>query len=544
MENKTPEEMTAAQEAQETTPNVIRIDMSGYDPKLDPNSPEFDIEAYKKAIADAGGMEAMTAQLKQRLDAVQEQLQDTMLNGAALSAINDRLAEMAKSTMLENMEALSATAAEMRAAALSVVKGFTDFIQSETYQTIRQSITLIGEFLEAHREEFAALAQAGEELQDLVPYLQMELEDAKSDPQFADCTITDLFQRGFDENGEPTDSPFKQIIERAKQRKAAFESAEGAISELEQAAEELPRIQYKKTTELKTVTDKLANVFFSLTAPAATQPAVNGQRQMTPLRYEGRKSKKEITLFYDYVYNEDVLEKYGLIKKFDDFDFFVMTIIDTLYAAGNDVVSFTKIYNEMGGEGSPTSKQLEPIYYSLLKGMTTIITIDDADAQKAWKAGAGTYHEIVSPVIPVQLGNERFIANGKIANGFVKINGVSPFMQVAKPLGHITAWEKGILRLYTGRKTKRYYSVMRFLMLQIGWMRNGTRSRKILYSSLYQYTGDTTTRAQQLTRDMMYRLLDEVFKPADYITAYKEEADPTPGVVLTLSKHRQKIAGK
>ena len=221
-----------------------------------------------------------------------------------------------------------------------------------------------------------------------------------------------------------------------------------------------------------------------------------------------------------------------------------MTIIDTLYAAGNDVVSFTKIYNEMGGEGSPTTKQLEPIYYSLLKGMTTIITIDDAEAQKAWKAGAGTYHEIVSPVIPVQLGNERFIANGKIANGFVKINGVSPFMQVAKPLGHITAWEKGILRLYTGRKTKRYYSVMRFLMLQIGWMRNGTRSRKILYSALYQYTGDTTTRAQQLTRDMMYRLLDEVFKPADYITAYKEEADPTPGVVLTLSKNRLKIAGK
>ena len=39
---------------------------------------------------------------------------------------------------------------------------------------------------------------------------------------------------------------------------------------------------------------------------------------------------------------------------------------------------------------------------------------------------------------------------------------------------------------------------------------------------------------------MMYRLLDEVFKPGDYITAYKEEADPEPGVVLTLSKKRLK----
>ena len=117
-------------------------------------------------------------------------------------------------------------------------------------------------------------------------------------------------------------------------------------------------------------------------------------------------------------------------------------------------------------------------------------------------------------------------------------------MQVAKPLGHLTAWDKKILRLYTGKRTKRYYSVLRFLMLQIGWMRNGDRSNKILYSSLYQYTGDTTARAQQLARDMMYRLLDEVFKPAGYITAYREKADPSPGVVLTMSENRQRLSGK
>ena len=314
--------------------------------------------------------------------------------------------------------------------------------------------------------------------------------------------------------------------------------------EVLEADDYLLQVQYKKPTELKTITDKLARLFYSLAAPQPSAPSLNGQRQMTPLRYEGEKSKVEITLFYDYVYNEDILKKFGLTKEFDDYDFFVMSTIDNLYEAGNVVVSLTKIYNEMGGDGSPTAKQLEPIYYSLLKGLTTTITINDAETQKAWKAGTGTYHEIVSPVIPVQLGNERFIANGKIANGFVKINGVSPFMQVAKPLGHITAWEKEILRLYSGRKTKRYYSVLRYLMIQIGWMRKGTRSRKITYADLYEHTGDKSTRAQQLTRDMMYRLLDEVFKPADYITAYKEVATPTPGVILTLSSKRLKGAEK
>lgn len=439
----------------------------------------------------------------------------------------------------------------------ATINGIADTITKSLQGLVKENAVFAEneEAIAAYSE--SQLEDGPEELKAIAPFLLAEL---KADPDHADTPIEEAYRAGTDARGNLTDSPYREHIKRAQERAAvegALSRAVSSVKILRQTANEiggteaasteeiLPRVQYKRTTELKTVTDKLTNVFFSLTAPASSTPDVNGQRKMTPLRYESQKAKKEVTLFYDYVYNEDVLDKYGLSKKFDDFDFFVMTIIDTLYSAGNDLVSFTKIYNEMGGEGSPTSKQLEPIYYSVLKGLSTTITIDDAEAQKAWNTDkTGTYHEIISPVIPVQIGNERFIANGRIANGFVKINGFSPFMQVAKPLGHLTAWDKKILRLYTGKRTKRYYSVLRFLMLQIGWMRNGDRSNKILYSSLYQYTGDTTARAQQLARDMMYRLLDEVFKPAGYITAYREKADPSPGVVLTMSENRQRLSGK
>lgn len=501
MENKTPQD--EVQEVQE--PHKIIVDLSNYNPRLDPNSPEFDANKYGEMMQDAT---------------------------AKMSAMGEELTAITAENLRVGMDAVRELFATI-----------TAFVQSEQFQAIKQGIQSVTAFIEEHKGEITTLADMAEDVQDLAPFLSIELEEMKADPAFADYTLHDLFERGFDADGNPTDSPFRQLIERARQRKAEYEATEDAITEIDSAAKELPRIQYKKTTEIKTATDKLANVFFSLSAPAANA-TINGQRQMTPLRYERIKAKKEATLFYDYVYNEDVLNKYGLSKKFDDFDFFVMSIIDTLYTAGNTTVSYTKIYNEMGNEGSPTTKQLEPIYYSLLKGMTTVITIDDSEVQKAWKVGGDTYHEIVSPVIPVQLGNERFISNGRLSNGTVKINGISPFMTVAEPLGHVTAWEKDILRLYSGRKTKRYYSVMRFLMMQIGWMRNGNRSPKILYSTLYQHTGDTSTRAQQLSRDMMYRLLEEVFKPADYITAYKEEATPTPGVVLTLSNRRRKLKGR
>lgn len=315
----------------------------------------------------------------------------------------------------------------------------------------------------------------------------------------------------------------------------------------EPPGDNLPRIQYKKTTDLKTATDKLVNVFFSLSAPEP-RAAINGQVRMTgwPVRYEGRKSKKEITLFYDYSWNEETLKRYGLDKNFSDLDFFAMSACDNLFAAGNDTVSLARIYTEMGGRAEGvTGKQLEPIYYSLLKGQSTILTIDDSDVMRAWgNKQDGKYHEIISPVMPVVLGNERFIANGKLANGYVKITAFSPFRRIAEALGHITAWDKDVLRLYSGRKTKRYYSVLRFLMTQIAWMRNGTRSNKILYSSLYSHTGDTSTRDKQLARDMMYRLLNEVFIPTEYVKSYIEEAEPTPGVVLTLHKKRLQIKGK
>ena len=71
----------AAQDAQEAKeePRTIVIDTGDYDPRLDPNAPEFDIEAYRKAIADAGGMEAMTERLKGSFEAVQKKMQEDVI---------------------------------------------------------------------------------------------------------------------------------------------------------------------------------------------------------------------------------------------------------------------------------------------------------------------------------------------------------------------------------------------------------------------------------------------------------------------------------
>lgn len=500
-----PQEAIKEQEAPEAT---ITIDTAGYDPKLDPNSPEFDIQAYTAAL-DAAGDIAATLQ-------------------GATQGMQKTLAE----AFAEAAPTAAAAAAEITAAARAALRGVINFLESDSYKAIKSSIALLNEYWQTHREEIAAIAEAVTEAHSLAPFLEAEIE---ADPDLAGMTLTEAFTVGFDDDGNVIDSPFRAAIERAMQKRANFEA-------LEQAEEELLKIHYEPTTQLTTTTTRLANVFYALSAPKP-KGEIEGQRQMTAVMYEGKKSKIEIPLLYDYSYNEDTLEKYGLDKQFSDFEFLVAMVCDNLLEAGNDTFTLNKIFTELGGRSNATNEQLTPILKAILKGMSTMMHIDDYEVLKAWnKAPDAKYHEFISPVIPAIIGNERFIANGKLANGYVKMTDHTPFWRVAAPLGQVTSWDKEILRLYTGKKTPRYWSVLRYLMTQIAWMRKGKRSHKILYSTLYSYTGDKTTRAQQLARDMMYRLLDEVFIPAEYVAAYKEEATPNPGVVITL--HRKRLQGK
>ena len=179
-----------------------------------------------------------------------------------------------------------------------------------------------------------------------------------------------------------------------------------------------------------------------------------------------------------------------------------------------------------------------------MKGATTTIHINDLEVQRAW-GNTDRYTEIVGQVFPVTIQNKRFIANGLVAEGAVKINDFSPFHVLATSIGHVTQWDKDILKLYTGRRTKRYWTVLLHLIREIGWMRNdkSKRGSKILYSTLYAHNEDKTTRAKQLTRDMLYRLLDEVFKPSGYVLAYKEDDRTSPGVVLTVGEPRKALKG-
>lgn len=311
----------------------------------------------------------------------------------------------------------------------------------------------------------------------------------------------------------------------------------------------LPSVKYKNGETFKVSTDKLTTTFFGIGAPTRRNLArglIKGQITFEQLRQGGnavkyeRDGDAELSVFYDFLPDTKTLKKYGIPEDFTDFDFFVMTIIDNLYAEGNDIVTVTKVCKEMGLKDKG-GKQIKRVMLSLMKGLSTIVTMNVTDLKREWGINISEEKDslIVAPAIPVMIDAEQYNINGRYSDGCIKITDFSPFYRISAAIsgGRFSTWPKEILRIYAGSRTKRYYSVMRYLLREIGWMRapHSTRSNKLTYSDIYNHTGDKSPREKQSTDDMLHELLHDVFMPAGIITEYTLTKKGDPGLLITLA---------
>lgn len=316
------------------------------------------------------------------------------------------------------------------------------------------------------------------------------------------------------------------------------------IQEEKEQRQGLEKVHYNTGRTIAITTDLLAQDFFS---PSRPDPrgllTPNGDiltedmEKAISLNYGKKRAKKKNNLYYDYAYNKETLEALGIKDcNFTSYDFFVISVIDNLKSEGNDKITYTKIWHEMGEEGRPGANNLDQIAKSVQKGIVTPLLADDTEVQTLY--GNKTAHRLLSTVLPAKVVEERAIIDGRMVEGYIQIFDYSPFYTIAQSLNHLRPWPKTMLSLYTGRKTPRYYAVFRYLLTQIGWMANAKskRSHKITYSSVYEAAEDKTPRDKQLTKTMLYRILDEVFIPAGYVKAHKEDNRGEPGITLTLPK--------
>ena len=372
------------------------------------------------------------------------------------------------------------------------------------------------------RKDFQDLIKDAEARENvLLPYIESVLNDPKNKGKYkgitAEQVLDNLDIMGRVINPEEISA---EILKRAEQRKRA-EAASKALQEKQEQKQAADQINYKPGNTITTTSTKIASEFFSLAPPVRE---IEGQLTLnTTYTTKGR----NIAVLSYFSYNDDKLNANGITsREFTDFDYFVAMVCNNLFSEGNKQVSLTKLWHEMGNPKNPNPVQLQELRKSLIKGMSTQITISNREILEAYNINTDSYVDIQSPVMPNMIKTEHNKANGNIMNETVYIYELSPFILVADPLHQITTWKKDILRLYKGSRTARYWRVMRYLMQQIAWIKNDEkRANRITFKHMFEATGAKRTEDRNNTLKIVSSLLEDAFKPCGYISKYKIDYD-------------------
>lgn len=351
-----------------------------------------------------------------------------------------------------------------------------------------------------------------QELADLKPFI---LEMLEEDPEKCEgLTLDDIYTLPATSDGIKL---LRKIVKRVRGKKGHRTIAN--------ARDEVTNIQYNNTEGFCTVTDNLPKKFFSPATPPRAE-------RLIPVPYTRKDSKEIISAWYYPSYNENMIKEHSLPARLSDKEYFICMVLDNLLDEGNSTCTLTKIWHELGGHGTPAgNNHLEPLYKSLLLGLSTMLVMDYKQLFQEWNTGPEKYkHDtFTSPVMPIQMDAERSAFNGTLSKVTIHITAHTPFYVIAQTINNrLTKWPKETLKLYKGKRTDRYYRILRYLMDQIAWMRNskGKRSAVLKYETLYKECGETSARDQQLAQEMTRALLEQVFIPIGYIKSYGEKGKP------------------
>lgn len=480
-------EKTLQQDAQEDSQtHTIRIDtskVSDYDaetgaiiidgevdPKLDPNSPQFDKALYKEYAAAAN----------ERLKASLEQMRSTLAEAETQGMISSDTMQSLVSTVQESLAPMLESIGE-------AVKGF---LSSDIYKNIVDTMRYIVDNNEAIKERL-------EEWERLRPYLEEELEK----PQYAGRTLDDLLANEYkDENGDILEgSLLDQAIAAAKAAQIASKPQTTTI---------------KRAELLEMPLDKVNATIWNLLEK-------DTGRQLA-FAMEKRGSNKEITLLYSIDFDETLREGIQITKKLLPFDKRVYIAVNALFNAGNNIITLTQIYYAMGYKGKPGTKDLQKIQASIIKMQGAQISVDNAQEAATYKKYGKFVYK--GSLLPLEAA-EHYSVNGALTDAAIHIFREPPLISFAKQRNQITTVEIKLLQSPIN-KTDNNLLIDDYLIERISRMKNshGKSSNKILFNTIFDNARITAAKQKQRSKATIKRYLDH-YKQCGFIKDYKEAAD-------------------
>lgn len=401
---------------------------------------------------------------------------------------------------------------EQREALRGILKNFMPLVSrtinsSENAGKFREALdSILGESGPIYREITG----------DLLPYIEKELQK----PEYNGATLQSLLNEYEikDLAHLPEDSTLLKVIEAARIAKA-------------EADNYLPKVKYNKALDLELNLDKLNTTLYDFRTPKPSKN-VAGQMSFLPVKYE-RDNAPEVTLFFSYSFDNELMQRLHLDESIDDEDYFYLSLIADNYIKGNDLISVTKLYRDLN-DTEPNSTQLSKLIDRLYKLISTTIYINDKEVLEAWnKPVKETYNEIVGPLAPMIMHATRYTVNGRAVDGNIKITGFPIVFQTGRMIDQRTTIPKRLLAVKKAdgrnvRRTPRHFRALHYLIHEIARIKNGKRVNKLLYDTFLQEMGEKTPRGKQLAIEALFTILDH-FTRENWIKGYKEETTKSTG---------------
>ena len=285
---------------------------------------------------------------------------------------------------------------------------------------------------------------------------------------------------------------------------------------LELAKKRPLKISYRKTYDFIYTTDIFSRDFIHETPQI---DLVKMETDYQILRYS-RNGGEDVFLKYQYSFNDEFLKQNGIKRGFDGEADIIRNALDTQFFSGNNLITPTKIWHEIGHTGNPKKENIDHINQIFMMGMSTMVKVDISELVSAWgltdqqcrELGINPKEPLISAAMPLQkIPIQSFMVRGitETDGAVYMIMGYSPFRIVEMITGRLTSWNKSKIFCYDGKKNERYYNVLSYIMWRVQYMQSkGKGDNKILLDSLYDACWCNSKRDRQLTLATTRRVID------------------------------------
>lgn len=341
-------------------------------------------------------------------------------------------------------------------------------------------------FLENVGVRFAEMIREQEEITEMLP----ELEGFAFEMQ---KTLAHIYE--FLESDR-----FREVIRTAREKAGV------------PAVKKDPRIIAKQAEKLLYPLDKPNSKIWNMLSEADA----HGQMKMN---FRTGKTK-DVLVFYSINFDElDPALK--ISKKLTPYDKRVYIAAAALFNAGNDVITATQIFREMGNSSQPAPEQIQKIWDSLTKMRAAVIQLDNQkETETIKKYGIFKYDGQLLPF-------ERISAyiNNTLTDAAIHLFREPPLVSFARQRNQVTTITRKLLESPIS-KTEANLQLEDYLLERIGHMKkpNSTTPRKILFATIFNNCGIESRSQRNRAPEKIKRYL-EWYKKNGWIQDYEMQAD-------------------